>query len=99
MEYKFIRTVHGPAVLGEDEVLFLSQFQQLVDYIDSDPEFLEKAKKHVSDEIRQMGNDIADSLFKAVVGGDQSQVLHMYLSSLNMLSQLEFSFIPSLNHR
>lgn len=96
MEYKFLRTINGPAILGEDEVLFLSQFQQLVDYIDSDPEFLEKAKKHVSDEIRSMGNDIADSMYTAVLGGDQTGTLHMYLSALNVLSQLEFSFIPSL---
>jgi hypothetical protein len=97
MDYTLIRTVHGPAVMGEGEVLFLNQFQQLVDYIDGDPNFVENAKKFISDEIRQLGNDIADSFYKPVLGGDLTQLLHMYLNSVQIIAQLEHNFIPSLH--
>ncbi|CAB4123481.1 hypothetical protein UFOVP46_12 [uncultured Caudovirales phage] len=96
MEYKFVRTTTGPVVLGEDEVLFFGDFNALVDYIDSDPEFVHKAKLFVAEGLRETADNLANSMFNAVVGGDQTQALYGYIGALRQLRELEHQFLPAV---
>jgi len=96
MEYKFIATVHGPAVLGENEVLFFNQFQPLLDYYEEDPEFLIKAKLFIADSLRTNATILADSLTVPQVGSDLVGPIHGAMSALNAISQFEHHFLPSI---
>ena len=96
MEYKFVRTTTGPAVIGEDEVLFLGDFGALMDYIDADPEFVVKAKTFVAEGLREIAGNIADGMFATVVGGEQTQALYGYINSVRQLQELERNFLPAV---
>jgi hypothetical protein len=89
MEYKFVRTMSGPAVVGDDEVLFFSQVVPLQDYVDSDPEFLTKAKMFVSEAIVDLAETLATSLHTAVVGVDYAMSLPTYVTAIHHLATLE----------
>jgi hypothetical protein len=96
MEYKFVRTTTGPAVMGEDEVLFFGDFNSLVDYIDADPDFVVKAKKFVAEGLREISGNVADAMFTTVVGGDQTQALYGHINSVRQLRELEHQFLPAV---
>lgn len=89
MEYKFVRTIHGPAVVGEDEVVFLHE-RQVVDYVDSDSEFFVKAKAFISEAIKDYSNMITDSLEAPVVGVELALSLPAYVHASQTISRLEF---------
>lgn len=97
MEYKFVQTTQGPVIVGDDEVLFFSQFGPLVDYVDADPEFLTKAKVYVADGLMAVAADVANSLSMAVVGGDLTSTLYGYVNALNQIKQFEFGYLPSVS--
>jgi hypothetical protein len=89
MEYKFVRTVAGPVVEGEYEVLLFSQFGPLQDYVDADPEFLQKAKVFISDSIVELAEQMAASLHVPVVGHDYYMSLPMYSSAIQHITNFE----------
>lgn len=89
MEYKFVRTVTGPAVLGEDEVLFFSQYGPLQDYADADPEFIQKARVFLSDSIVELAEQLAASLHMPVVGQEYFASLPYYLTAAQQLTTFE----------
>lgn len=89
MEYKFVRTINGPAVMGDDEVLFFSQVVPLQDYVDSDPEFLNKAKVFVSEALVDLAEILATSLHAPVVGVEYAMSLPTYVSAVHQLNHLQ----------
>jgi hypothetical protein len=88
MGYKFVKTVQGPAIQGDDEILF--------DYHDEHPLFLEEAKKFLSDGLKAIAGDIADGMFFPVVGGDQTRALYGYMDAIRSIGEFEFRFLPSI---
>lgn len=96
MEYKFVTTIQGPVVQGEDEILFFNQFGQLLDYVEEDPEFLNKAKVYVSEGLREVAANVADSLTTPVVGGDQNPVLYGFISAIGHLKQFEHNYLRTV---
>jgi hypothetical protein len=96
MDYKLVRTINGPAVMGEDEVVYLSQHQLLLDYYDADPEFVTKVKTFIQSELVDLSTNLGNSLFVPVVGGDLAQPLFGYISAINNLRQFEYQFLPSV---
>lgn len=101
MAYKFIRTSQGPVVQGEDEVLFFTDFQALVDYLDEDSQFVVKAKQFVADGLKEIAANVADGMTTAIVGGDQMQALYGYIAAVRTLREFEHQFLPQAlgNHR
>jgi len=89
MEYKFVRTVAGPVVVGDDEVLFFSQLGPLQDYVDADPEFIQKAKVFISDSIVDLAEQLAASLHVPVVGHEYYMSLPMYVSAVQQINNFE----------
>lgn len=89
MEYKFVRTVNGPVVLGEDEVLFFSQFGPLQDYAEADPEFIQKAKVFISDSIVELAEQLATSIHMPVVGHEYFAALPMYTTAAHQITNFE----------
>jgi hypothetical protein len=96
MEYKFVTTIQGPVVQGEDEILFLNQFGQLLDYVEEDPEFLDKVKDYVASGLRDVASSVADSLTVPVVGGDQTPALYGFISAVSHLKQFEHNYLRSV---
>lgn len=96
MEYKIVNTIQGPAVIGEDEVLFFNQHGQLLDYYEADPEFLVKAKRFISQGLVETAKDIAHSLYEPVLGGDLSPTLYGYMNALRFITDFEQRFLPSV---
>jgi hypothetical protein len=96
MEYKFVTTIQGPVVQGEDEILFLNQFGQLLDYVEEDPEFLDKVKDYVASGLRDVASSVADSLTVQVVGGDQTPALYGFISAVSHLKQFEHNYLRSV---
>lgn len=99
MEYKFIETIQGPVVQGEDEILFFTQFGPLLDYVDADPAFIEKAKAFVSEGLTRATESLVTSMSKPVVGGDPSPLVYGYVSAVNHLNQFVNSYLPSVQNR
>lgn len=99
MEYKFVETVQGPVVQGEDEILFLSQFGPLLDYVEADPEFVAKAQAFVSEGLAKATEVLLDSLHQPVVGGDPAQLVYSYVSAVNQLKQFVGHYLPSVQNR
>lgn len=93
MEYKFVTTIQGPVVQGEDEILFFNQFGQLLDYVEEDPEFLNKAKEYVAAGLRDVVSNVADSLTVPVVGGDQTPSLYGFINAVSHLKQFEHNYL------
>jgi hypothetical protein len=94
MKYQFVRTSQGPVVQGEDEILFFSDFQALIDYLDEDSDFVAKAKEFVAEGLRAVSANIADGLTAAIVGGDQTPALYGYLNAIRSLREFEHQFLP-----
>jgi len=97
MAHKFVKTVQGPVIQGEDEILFFSQFQEMVDYHDEDPNFLADSKKFLAEGLKSIAADIADAMFVPVVGGDQTRALYGYMDAIRSMGEFEYRFLPSLN--
>lgn len=89
MKYEFVRTVNGPLVLGEGEILFFSQFGPLQDYVDADPEFLQKAKVFISDSIVELAEQLAASLHVPVVGHEFYNSLPAYITAVQQIRNFE----------
>jgi hypothetical protein len=89
MKYEFVKTVNGPVILGEGEILFFSQFGPLQDYVDADPEFLDKAKVFVSDTIVELAEQLAASLHVPVVGHEFYNSLHIYVNTVQQIKNFE----------
>lgn len=96
MEYKIVNTIQGPAVIGDDEVLFFNQHGQLLDYYESDPEFLATAKRFISQGLVETAKDIAHGMFEPVVGGDLTQALYGYTNAVRGIADFEYRFLPSV---
>jgi hypothetical protein len=96
MAYKFVHTIQGPLIQGDDEILYFNQFQEMIDYHDEDPAFCENAKKFLADNLRNTANNIADSLFHAVVGGDQTNAIYGYINAIRQIGEFEYRFLPSI---
>lgn len=89
MEYKFLSTINGPVVVGDEEVIFFHEFGPLQDYIDSDPEFFKKAYEFLSDNMRQQADLVLESLTKDVVGGDWVNRFNLFYGAFQALKQFE----------
>lgn len=97
MEYQFIATIHGPAIMGEGEVVYFNQHGQMLDYADADPEFLSKAKDFLAETIRDLANTVADSLTKPVVNQEIAMSLPMYVIAIQHLGAFEHR-LQNSNH-
>jgi hypothetical protein len=89
MEYSFVRTVNGPAVVSAEEIVFFTQYVALQDYVEADPEFLFKAKAFLSEAIVDLAETLAMSLHTAVVGVDFAMSIHHYISAIHHLNNFE----------
>jgi len=89
MDYKFVHTVHGPAVVSEDEVVFFHQFAPLMDYADADPEFVLKAKAFIAEELVGMAQLLANSLSAPTVGVDYGMALPTYVTAIHHINNFE----------
>ena len=89
MNYKFVHTIHGPAVVSGDEVLFFHQFVPLMDYADADPEFIPKAKAFIAEELVWMAQLLANSLSVPTVGVEYGFTLPTYVSAINSINNFE----------
>lgn len=98
MEYKFVNTIQGPVIQGEDEVLFLNQHAQMLDYYEADPEFLKKVKAFVADNLVEMAQNVALGLTQPVLGGDLSQGVYGYIGAVNHLIQFERNYLPMVTN-
>lgn len=90
MEYKFERTVQGPVLVGDDEVLFLHQFGGLQDYIDADPEFFTKAFDFCQQAIREYGNAMADAVTQDVPGLEYALNIMSYWAAVDGLRRFKW---------
>jgi hypothetical protein len=85
MEYKLVSTVNGPAVMGEDEIVFFHQFGALADYVDSDPQFFDKAQAFIIENMREESDLMIRSLSEDVVGNDwMTKLNHLYHAAVNL---------------
>jgi hypothetical protein len=89
MEYKFIHTSQGPAVISEDEVIFFNQFVPLTDYADADPEFLAKARAFIAEELVGMAQILATSLSSPAIGVEYGMALPTYVTAIYHLNNFE----------
>lgn len=89
MEYSFVRTVNGPAVVSDDEILFFTQFVALQDYVENDPEFIFKAKAFLSEALVDLAETLAMSLHTATVGVDFAMSIHHYVSAIHHINGFE----------
>lgn len=95
MEYKFVQTIHGPVVHGDDEILFFNEFGPLLDYLDEDPEFISKAKEFIGNGLMTSTQNLVTSMTQQVVG-DSSQIIYGYITALNNIKQFEQNYLPSV---
>lgn len=85
MEYKLVSTANGPAVMGEDEIVFFHEFGALTDYIDSDPQFFDKALDFITENMRVEADLMVRSLTEDVVGNDwMTKLNHLYHAAVNL---------------
>jgi hypothetical protein len=85
MEYKLISTANGPAVIGEDEVVFFHEFGALADYINEDPQFFDKAQAFIIENMRAESDLMIRSLYEDVVGNDwMTRLNHLYHAAVNL---------------
>ena len=91
MDYRFERTAHGPAVVGEDEIVFFHQFAQLHDYVNEDPEFFTKAYDFCQTVITEYGEILAKGIKESVVGADQATSIVAYWAAADNLRRFEHS--------
>lgn len=96
MEYKFVRTVQGPVVVGEDEVVFLHE-RQVVDYVESDQEFFVKAKSFIAEAIKDYSAMLIENFETPVVGIELALSLPAYVHASQTLARLESEYFQ--HHR
>jgi hypothetical protein len=89
MEYKFMHTINGPAVVSEDEVIFFHQSVALMDYADADPDFVTKAKAFIAEEIVGMAQLLANSLSGPTVGVEYGMALPTYVTAIHHINNFE----------
>lgn len=89
MEYRFDHTIHGPVVVGEDEIIHFHQHQQLQDYVDADPNFVEKAKKFIADTMNAMNDLAVRSLYEDVPGQEFYKSYGFYQQSIDNIKDFE----------
>ena len=89
MEYQFVHTVHGPALSGDEEVLFFHQLPQLVDYADSDPEFFDKARAFFEESIRTLSDLAISNMHVPTAGFEQAITIGNYVNAIELLLRLE----------
>jgi hypothetical protein len=89
MEYSFVRTTNGPAVVSADEVLFFTQYVALQDYVEDDPEFIFKAKAFLSEAIVDLAETLAMSLHTAVAGVEFALSIHQYIAAIHHINNFE----------
>lgn len=91
MEYEFVRTVQGPVLMGDGEVLFFYQHGPLQDYVDSDPEFFKKAKQFCLDAFKEHTEMITSNMQGEIVPGmELANSFHAYLNAFNEIAQFEY---------
>ena len=89
MEYTFQRTVQGPVLVGDGEVLFFHQVGGLQDYIDSDPGFFEAAYKFCQDTIAEYGAELAKAVTEPVPGLEYVVNIMSYWAAVDELRRFE----------
>jgi hypothetical protein len=89
MDYKFMHTANGPAVVSEDEVVFFNQSVALLDYADADPDFVAKAKAFLAEEIVGMAQLLANSLTTPTVGVEYGMSLPTYVTAIYHINNFE----------
>lgn len=94
MDYSFIRTIHGPMIVGSQEVISFTQHVQMYDYYLSDPEFLGKAKSFISETIEEYAQSVRQSLYEFVTGEEYYSALHHYVNAAHMIRRFENHFLP-----
>jgi hypothetical protein len=99
MEYKFVQTIHGPVVSGDDEILFFNEFGPLLDYVEEDPEFINKAKDFIGDNLMAITANLVNSMSQPVVGADNTQAIYGFITAINNIKQFEQHYLPSINRR
>lgn len=89
MEYRFDHTIHGPVVVGEDEIIHFHQHGQLQDYVDEDPDFVNKAKKYIEDTMNNMNEMAVASLYSDVPGQEYYRSYGFYLQAIDNILEFE----------
>lgn len=89
MEYEFVHTVHGPAIVGDGEVIFFHQIAQMVDYAVSDEEFFDKARAFLKERIETLSEMAIKSMTEAVAGLDQIWSMGQYMQGIEQLHMLK----------
>jgi len=89
MNYQFVHTVHGPAVFGDGELLFFFQVPQLVDYVDSNPQFIAEAREFLKERIKALSDTAISHIDIPAAGFDETATLSSYVASIEMLFRLE----------
>lgn len=92
MEYAFVRTVYGPMVVGEGEVLAFHQFTQLHDYAVEHPTFIEEAKEFLEMTIREFTEVAVQSLHGEVLGEEYYTSVDKYIYAIKTLKVFEGQF-------
>ena len=89
MEYRFERTVHGPAVVSSDEVVYFFEHAQLQDYIDEDPDFFNKAFAFCQETMAEYGDMLARAVTEDVVGVDRAGTIMQYWGAVQELRRVQ----------
>jgi hypothetical protein len=85
MEYKFMSTTNGPAVVAEDEIVFFFEYGPLQDYIDEDPEFFNKAFDFFKEVLAEQYEFIVQSVTEDVPGNDwMNRFNNCYSAAVNL---------------
>jgi hypothetical protein len=85
MEYRFQRTLNGPVLVGEDEVLFLHENGAIEDYIDSDPDYYDKALAFIQETISEYGQMLAKGITEGVPGIEYAMNIMSYWTAADHL--------------
>jgi hypothetical protein len=89
MEYKFMSTSNGPAVVAEDEIVFFFEYGPLQDYIDEDPEFFNKAFDFIKKILAEQYEFIVQSVTEDVPGNDWMNRFNNFYSAAVNLRQFQ----------
>ena len=85
MDYKLARTINGPVLVAEDEVLFFHEYGPLQDYIDADPEFFNKVFEFIKENLAEQAQFIIQSVTENVPGHDWMNTFNnFYAASVNL---------------
>lgn len=92
MEYAFVRTVYGPMVVGDGEVLAFHQFPQLHDYAVEHPSFIEEAKEFLEITIKEFSEAATQSLYGEILGEEYYTSVDKYIFAIKNLKMFERQF-------